>query len=629
MSGKPTEAKSKTKSLAPVSARGLHVAALAPALVAAFVLLVLHLRLTFHGQNRSGDLMIYARSLWGVAHGDLWNSVLNDHVFAIHAHVLQIALVPFVYVFKAATVLIWAQAISFGALWFIVARAFQKAALEAGLSRAWRVYASGVWGAALVVLGTILVLNPYMYDARPDFLGTPFLAWGLLQAVERGHFTRKALVAMFVGMLAREEYGVVIAATLALAPVADVETTKRTRFGLAASGLAWFAIYYFGVRPWLGSGTQGSVLVHLQGDPEGATDAASFVHYKLLLLITVVLAGGGLCLRGWRWWGAVVVGLGVLFVSRWMLVDQLKFHYSFLAIPGLCAMALDGFRRWLRGPKRNEYWIYAWTGLALVDYAAFANAPGGRLFDKYRFDMLAEDGSLAFSLEPIASHESIHKRLEAIPADHGVAVQVGYGAPLADRHYITSTFHVSRVIRTSKTQEIPAELTTVAILTNEKAEREEFARFLVRRGFRLADYTGGAIELLTRDHAFMHTPWETISVTPPPSCRSPLGRASDVGLDVCEIDPSVPAPNDPSRGVARAVVMRSGPADDPGARETTALNLIGGRVNVRMRILGGLVDLADLPVRRAVELFADSPVPVGAQAHFTAGTQHIAAPGGR
>ena len=66
------------------------------------------------GHNASFDLALYARSLWGIAHGVPFNPLRDQHSLALHSHAILYLLAPLTKVVSPVCVLLTLQAISLG-----------------------------------------------------------------------------------------------------------------------------------------------------------------------------------------------------------------------------------------------------------------------------------------------------------------------------------------------------------------------------------------------------------------------------------------------------------------------------------------------------------------------------------
>ncbi len=565
------------------------VAAVATGLVG-----VLLLRLCFFGRAQSFDLLLYARGLWGWGHGDPWNPVVGMHNLGLHGHFLGVALAPLTLLLPAAAVLAAAQAIAFGVTAALVVREVSRTSAPALL----------VLWLGLVVLSSPLVLNPFLFDARPDLLGVPFATAALLRAGRRGTLDHLSLAGLGIACLAREEFALVAIATVLAAP----QLSKRRRLATAAAFAAYFALYFFGVRRWLG-GSDLSMAIHLTGSAggDGRGAVAPLLSARLALVLAIAATAGGLPWLGGRWLAGALPGVLMLIGTRWKVEEQLRFHYAMFAAPAFAAAAVQGFRRLSAlSPARRAAAIAGVTVVAAVAFLFGSSAPGGRHFARYNFDMADPQGGLRWNL---AAHSpgglAAHRTLARIPDHHGAAVPWPLAAPLADRTFV---WHLEMLQKHLVQQRaLPEALQTVAL---HGPDSLAMGRALVfGYGFKLAGPPGGPVVLLTRDPAFQQMPWAALTTAPPAACAQPLQEWPEAGLALCQL--TLPADRPP-----RALVLRTAPAPAGRAIHLLLVRSAGGeaaaaRPSGALWLLGGLGSVADLPVGRSVVLVGDSPLPAG------------------
>jgi len=553
------------------------------------------LRLLFLGRSQTFDTLLYGRGLWGLARGDPFDPVLGVPTFALHAHLLALPLAPLTYFMPSAAVLALAQAAAFGATLALVMREAQRTTTSR-----W-----GLWF-AVVVMCSPLITNPFLFDARPDLLGVPFLTAALLRASRRGGFDGPAGLLLATGALAREDFALVAAFALALAPASrgsgpGLWRLKARLLGSAAL-VAYHGLYFFAVRPWLG-GSDASLSMHLAGQETAASQPSLWLA-KLGLLGALVATAGMLPWLGWRWLGAAVPGCLLLLVSQWKVSEQLHFHYAMLAAPGLIVAAIVGLRTlWSGAQKRRLAWVAAASLACVAAYAQWSAAPGGRNFARFNFEMAGDDGGLRLARSP--GTRAAHRALARIPDDHGVAVPWQLGAPLADRAFIWPL--QSMLEHLGRHQRVPDPVDTVALMGEETLRAGRV--LTLAHGFKLAGAPDGPIALLTRDKAFQRIPWDRLSSgAAPDACRQPRRKWPQAGLVLCELRVAGGRPT--------AVVRRTGRARHQTTRRSVHLVAGGASSASAARrpgfwIAGGLVNLADLPVDRTVELVADAELAPG------------------
>ncbi|MBI3072829.1 MAG: DUF2079 domain-containing protein [Deltaproteobacteria bacterium] len=548
------------------------------------------------------DALLYARSLWGVAHGDFVNPVADAHVFAIHANLVLFALAPFVWLMPAALVLILAQAAALGVTLGLVARAFHDATIEAGSSAKWA-KGAGLWGGALAVVLSPIVLNPFVFDPRPELIGVPFLVAAHIRMVELGVVDRRVLIYAMAAVLCREEFALVVAATFAFSPLATLPRSarpllrRRTLRFIAFGLLAYFLAWALGLRFLLG-GTLNVAEMHLagQGELDVPETASTFALFKLEIAAVVATTAGTLIWRGGRWLFGALPGLVFLMANQLIVRHQLNFHYGMLVAPSLIAAALAGYRAWIRAGRPHRHLnVAVWTTIALAAFILEGSAPGGRRFWPRRFDLARDDGSLHFGLatrnpEYVAAHKTIAK----MPRSHGVAVLETMGAPLADRDIITSTRWLAKDVEAGRP--VRPEIQSVVV---RRQEISQLGRKLVHRyGFRLAGLTEGPLEWLTRDPAHVDIPWERFQEPlAEEKCRRPQVSWASAGLELCE------ALVQPGQRATALIRRRTAGQTLTGVRPVIFLARESGARP--MWVAQGLVSLSDLPVGNAVRVFTD------------------------
>ena len=280
-------------------------------------------RMLFEGQASSYDSMIYTRGLWGLANGEHDNPVRGLPFLANHGNFVLFLFSPFTHLFHAANVLIGAQGIALAALVVLIAKTVEGAGQTAQLS-AWHRTGRGLGLAIMATLCTPLILNPFLFGARPDLIGVPLVTAGLLRAERRKGFDCTAIWIMIPAILVREEYAGVIAAALVLAPSTAPDGLNRRKLWMIAvcCGL-YFVGYWLLFRPWLlaepgGHGFWGYVargVVTVNSERSLDIDVGALLTHKAHLLAILLFSIGGLAAVGWRWGGAALPGIVLLLLQ--------------------------------------------------------------------------------------------------------------------------------------------------------------------------------------------------------------------------------------------------------------------------------------------------------------------------
>jgi uncharacterized membrane protein len=140
------------------------------------------------------DLALYARIAWGLAHGDLWASVINAHALGTHLAPVLLPLGLLGAVLGTVPVLLVVQALAIALCLFPVARIGAR-----------RLGTRGVWlaGAAFLLYPNLFHVGTYEF--HPGTLAVLPMCWAF-DALDRQHFKQLALCC--VGVLAcREDLG--------------------------------------------------------------------------------------------------------------------------------------------------------------------------------------------------------------------------------------------------------------------------------------------------------------------------------------------------------------------------------------------------------------------------------------
>jgi len=570
--------------------RATLLVALAAALIAGAALAWLHHRSQFQTYAQSFDTMIYGRALWGVAHGQPENTVLGVHWLAVHGTFVLYLLAPLARVFEPVAVLIAAQAIALaatvGMVVFHAARGHRHA-----VSVALAVAFALTWGSPLV-------LNPFLFDVRPDVIGVPLCVAGLLRIHARTSVDAWAAALLFASLAAREEFSMVIAPALTLLPVDRSRGLgTRARWSLAAAAVAYTALYFVVGRGLAGGAETVTRAQAITAAMIGMPTWASLSDKPEILLVTLT-AAGGLVLLGWRWSVPAWPGLIFLFAITRMSDFVLNAHYAMFAIPGLCTAAVAGAQR-LRTftPGRRRA---AWTAVVLLSaFSGFlsSSAPGGGRFLARHFDLGAapgKAGTLARSPAIVASRAL----LERIPDDAGLVVPYALSASLVDRAVVWESHRFRRHLAGGGP--FPDEIRWAVVMDD---AWPDVGKTLVQaHGFRLVDAAHGWLALLTRDDVDDAAAMR--ATTPAPAECVSLARWPAAGLSLCTLERR-------ADGRLGAVLVRdSAPAPDVSGR-TLCVIAGGASQPLELTLLEGLVNPRDIPVGRAASMLGP-PVPPAA-----------------
>jgi uncharacterized membrane protein len=329
----------------------------------------------FEGQSQSYDAPLYVRSLWGIAHGDYNNSVIDYPSLAIHTQSALLVLAPLARVWHAADVLIAAQAFAFAGTLFVWLSALLRVSLAKGAVRL--LLAS--WACLLFTYGMPLVANPFVFDVRPEMLGVLFATAGLVRSAERQRFDTAAVLFLLLSAAAREEFALVAACALTLSPVARGGRGWSLRARTITAGV--LVLYglcnsYFWSRDL-------SQTAHLSSEASSPELALA----KLQLAAALLGSGGGLAARGYRWLGSALPGLGLLAISTWMVSDQVSFHYGMFVAPALLTASYAGYASLARRSQLPRVWLGTHVAVASACAVWLSALPGGARFARQHFDL--------------------------------------------------------------------------------------------------------------------------------------------------------------------------------------------------------------------------------------------------
>jgi uncharacterized membrane protein len=551
-------------------------------------------RAQLQGYAQSFDPLIYTRALWGLAHGDLHNPTLEMPSLAVHGNFLLFFLAPLARLFHPATVLAWAQAAALGASAAQVAWAFGRAWAER--RPAWAAGWVALWAGALASFGAPLVLNPFLYDLHPELLGVPLLLAGMLRVQAKGAVDAAALAWAGLACLAREEFGLLVAALAFLPPPEVAQHPLRARLAVGAAGVGYFCVYVFGVAQAWGKPWETFALKFAQAAAPAPSEVGVASH-KALLLVVLLASMGGVVWRGWRWMGVCIPGVLYFMFNGHLVHLQFKLHYGFLLAPGILAAGVVGWRSWMREPKRGVgVWLAAWSLMAGGIFLVFGAAPGGALFWPKAFDMEGQGGRVRLSDDPHSRAARLHALLARVPPEDGVAAPFQSAPPLGARAFVMTDEWLKE--RLAAKAGLPPALDTVAVT---RADWPSLGRYLAgSQGFRLVGHEEG-LALLTRSPRMADLrldPREVALDAPPASCERPLGGWPEAGLELCALGKTQdhrlvatvrrakpPAPAWEGRRVE--VVVHS---QDEGVLPTP-LWLMGGILGAQEAPLGGALTL--------------------------------------
>lgn len=419
-------------------------------------------QLLFRGLAQSFDTLLYARALWGLGHLDTLNPVAGVHVFSVHAHWVLVPLAPLVHLAEPAMVLIAAQSVALAATAWLVGDAVVRACRRTPSAPVATLL--GVLAIGAGVAASPWVVNPFLFDARPDVLGVPVVLWALLRIEARGDFDLRAAIGLLASLTVREELALLVIMASLFAPT---QTAWRARAGLrigtASFALGYWALYWLVLRGLLGGD---AALDRVASTPSefisgGLADQLAMwrehARYKFEMLATAVLTLGGLALLAPRWWVVALPGVAWVVLPHRYQAIALNFHYALFAAPALLTAGVAGWRRVANAVASQPRWVPVLVGtvVALISGAVFATSsalPGGGRFRPAWFvpDAESDPGTLRVS--------ELHEGFAAIDDAAPLSVSYTYAAPLADRRFVEPEFLLRRRLRSGGAEFEPGHL---------------------------------------------------------------------------------------------------------------------------------------------------------------------------
>jgi hypothetical protein len=467
------------------------------ALLALLLAWLLH-RSLFEARAWSFDTMLYARSWWGLAHGQPVNPIAGVHALSIHAHLWMAALAPLARWFNPASLLIAGNALAAFATFALLANALLGSRPAPGAERRAGWLAAGAVSAPLLAWASPWLYNPLQFDARPDVWAIPVMAWAALRWQRLGRLDAAGIAGWLAACLVREEVAGAVAAMALFAPTPwRAQGQARARLALAVVVCACWAAYLLAGRTWIGGDAAAARVSGTASEFLGAGLGAyldawlSLAHFKAEMVATLILSCGGLCLLGWRWLGGAAFGAAWLLASNRLAGDMLTFHYAMFAAPGIVAAAADGAGR-LRarldaGDPAAPRLLAAGLAIAIGVGALSSALPFGRRFDDATYALFGHRRDLA-------GHEAARALVSQVAADAPLAVHRYYGAPFAGRPVVHDIASLRRLV-----DEAPDEVRRLRFVAIGPGRRDlELGRRLVDDlGFRDAGHAGG-LRLLGR-----------------------------------------------------------------------------------------------------------------------------------
>jgi uncharacterized membrane protein len=319
------------------------------------------------GHNLSFDLAMYARSLWGIAHGMPVNPFRDQHALALHSHFILYALAPLARPFSSVHVLLALQALSLGA-GGLVLYAIAVSRLNS------RVAALAI---AFAYYLNPLITNTALFDMHPKTLAIiPVLL--ALHILDRDPETFASLAKgaglVLLAFTCRED----TALCFFLVGVCWFLVLRRFRAGavLAVLGAALFCGYQFLLRPSLGYDFA-SFDAHFGGSG-GVLQAID--REDAIYLLGSLAGFAFLPVLGPRFAIGAAVPLLASVLSQFPGTNTLQSHYGFLIVPFFAMGAVAGLERLRNRVQVTRGVLVAMTGATLALHVVSSSAPGGSRF---------------------------------------------------------------------------------------------------------------------------------------------------------------------------------------------------------------------------------------------------------
>lgn len=355
------------------------------------------------------DLADADQAVWWTVNGQpfkMTTKAAMDSRLGIHVEPILLALVPIYALFPSATTLIVVQAIALTLaavpLYALAADALGPPTLALAIP--------------LLYYLSPAVHNAVLADFYPVTLGV-LPAMAALFFVWRGQ-TRAALLLAGIALLAREDYGLWLAA---LAFVGWWRTRDRAWIVAGLAGLAWFLVVTLAIIPTFVRSEQSLLwdryLFWLQGTE--AWHAQGYLSEKARYLLLLLLMGGVGVLLAPLWALPALPVLALNLLSNFALPVSLDSYYSILIVPTFLAALAIGLRRFDR--RWRVVVLVALLGTSLWVHVKQGRSPLVPAF---------------YTLEPVASGQALPAVLAHLPAGARLSASPGLAPHVSGREYL-------------------------------------------------------------------------------------------------------------------------------------------------------------------------------------------------
>ncbi len=340
------------------------------------------------GHNRSFDLGLYARSLWGLANGYPINSLRGEHALAIHSHFILYLLAPLTAITGSAYLLIFVQTFALaasGLLVYHLAKRFTNSEPVA-------------LSVLVAYVSSPIVINTALYEVHVKTFATPFLLLASYRLLRRGTRDPLAWLSLALAFASREETALQ-AALLGLFLLRGWDRSLVT-----SVGLAYFVTYYFGIRPWLGGDTAAEAM-HFGSLTLSNLASHLFTARHGLYLAYLAAHFGFASLLAPRHLAPAVPIVAINLMSTLTGTTSPNSHYSFLVAPFLALAAMVALGR--LGPRLRRAFMASSAISTILLYFLFGQGPGSIKFEPIRYEFSESSMKLAECAENIPKQAPI------------------------------------------------------------------------------------------------------------------------------------------------------------------------------------------------------------------------------
>lgn len=309
---------------------------------------------TFH--NRTFDLAFYARMSWGLAHGNVWNPIVNGNMLGLHLSWIMIPCAMLGSLMGHVRALLVIQSLS-----LIPCAIFAHRISTRRLPGVW------VWFGAPMFLLHPNLTTVFGDEFHPGNLALVFF-FALIDAIDRKHHAH-AIAAALLAVACREDFVLVVLGALWI--IRD-RWPSRSQLKLGVALLAYLLLFVFLLRPWLGPKV-GSVELHF-GNMSLLTPhelAKRIAEHTLVLFLPFA------CLASPRWILPCLPIFGMNVLSNFMGTRDLDSHYLTPVLPFLFVGALEAIQSFGHALKSTSVlMLLACLSYSHVSYGSMPWAKG-------------------------------------------------------------------------------------------------------------------------------------------------------------------------------------------------------------------------------------------------------------